>query len=482
MAMKLLARVKSGVSDEVSRAKNASAKKAQAAGAGRKAGQESISSLPPLREAAANERGELLKKKIQACCVLYDFSNNAHNAEKEAKRQTLLELVEYVNNTRQHYSEGMIVEVVEMVSANVFRALSPSAKTGGGEDEDEPTLEPSWPHLQIVYEFFLRFVVSHEVDPKIARKVIDQIFILKLIDLFDSEDPRERDYLKTILHRVYGKIMTLRLFIRKATQSLFYRVIYDSENQNGVPELLEIMGSIINGFALPLKEEHHIFLERCLLPLHRVKYLASFHQQLSYCVMQYVEKESWLAQNIVDAMLRMWTVTSTSKEVLFLNEIEEVLEMIQPKEFQAIQVRLFKRIADCIRSQHFQVAERALFIWNNDEIVKLINANRQTLFPIICGALYQNSTHHWNGTVHGLTYNVLKLLMETDSVLFDECSSTHKMETEKLSEQNQARTDAWEKFMVSYRSAPAALLELEKHVEQKIPEVNADLSSNMRDY
>ena len=35
--------------------------------------------------------------------------------------------------------------------------------------------------------------------------------MLKLLDLFDSEDPRERDYLKTILHRIYGKIMALRL-------------------------------------------------------------------------------------------------------------------------------------------------------------------------------------------------------------------------------------------------------------------------------
>jgi hypothetical protein len=28
--------------------------------------------------------------------------------------------------------------------------------------------------------------------------------VLKLLELFDSEDPRERDYLKTILHRIYG--------------------------------------------------------------------------------------------------------------------------------------------------------------------------------------------------------------------------------------------------------------------------------------
>ncbi len=33
--------------------------------------------------------------------------------------------------------------------------------------------------------------------------------------LFESEDMRERDYLKTILHRIYGRFMPLRVPIRK---------------------------------------------------------------------------------------------------------------------------------------------------------------------------------------------------------------------------------------------------------------------------
>jgi hypothetical protein len=32
--------------------------------------------------------------------------------------------------------------------------------------------------------------------------------------------------------------------------------VYESAEHNGVSELLEILGSIINGFALPLKEEY----------------------------------------------------------------------------------------------------------------------------------------------------------------------------------------------------------------------------------
>merc|ERR1719424_1283782 len=301
------------------------------------------SAIPLLRETPANERAEVLKKKLQACSITFDFGLQTFQNEKEAKRQALLELVEYVNNTRHAFNEGTIIQdVIEMVAQNIFRALPATRVGGNSEDEDEPILESSWPHLQIVYEFFLRFVVSHDVDPKIAKKYLDQTFVLRLLDLFDSEDPRERDYLKTILHRVYGKIMTLRLFIRKATQNLFYRIIYDNETHNGVPELLEILGSIINGFAMPLKEEHKVFLERSLIPLHKVKFLSNFHQQLSYCMLQYVEKDPRLCEPILDGLLRIWAVTNASKEVLFINEVEEILEYIQPAEFEKLSVKLFK--------------------------------------------------------------------------------------------------------------------------------------------
>merc|ERR1719149_400668 len=285
---------------------------------------------------------------MEVCSVVFDFSNDSNPREKEAKRQTLLEMVEYVNNTRNCFNEALMQNVVNMVSANIFRALQTRDKdirTFSDPEEDEPSLERAWPHLQIVFEFFLRFVVSNDVDPKIAKRFVDQNFVLKLLELFDSEDPRERDYLKTILHRVYGKFMALRSFIRRAIQHTFFKVIYESEIHNGVGELLEILGSIINGFALPLKAEHSEFLVKGLIPLHKVKSLSSFYQQLSYCMAQYAEKDPRLCYDIITSLLQFWPVSMTSKQVLFLNELEETLELTQPPEFYRMQERLFGRIS-----------------------------------------------------------------------------------------------------------------------------------------
>ena len=69
------------------------------------------------------------------------------------------------------------------IKSNLFRALPLGARDFNANydpEEDEPNLEVAWPHLQLVYEFFLRFIVSSDVDPKVAKKYIDKSFLIKV--------------------------------------------------------------------------------------------------------------------------------------------------------------------------------------------------------------------------------------------------------------------------------------------------------------
>jgi len=74
-----------------------------------------------------------------------------HVREKEIKRQTLLELVDYVNTGQGKFTEAVSEDIVQMLAANLFRALPPSSHDTDNYDpeEEEPTLEPAWPHLQV---------------------------------------------------------------------------------------------------------------------------------------------------------------------------------------------------------------------------------------------------------------------------------------------------------------------------------------------
>ena len=76
-------------------------------------------------------------------------------------------------------------------------------------------------------------VLKHRRAPRPGRRVpaglserlegLTAVSLLQLLELFDSEDPRERDFLKTILHRIYGKFLGLRAFIRKQINNIFLR-------------------------------------------------------------------------------------------------------------------------------------------------------------------------------------------------------------------------------------------------------------------
>uniref|UniRef100_F7EHC6 Protein phosphatase 2 regulatory subunit B'gamma n=1 Tax=Callithrix jacchus TaxID=9483 RepID=F7EHC6_CALJA len=320
-----------------------------------------------IRDVPPADQEKLFIQKLRQCCVLFDFVSDPLSdlKWKEVKRAALSEMVEYITHNRNVITEPIYPEVVHMFAVNMFRTLPPSSNPTGAEfdpEEDEPTLEAAWPHLQLVYEFFLRFLESPDFQPNIAKKYIDQKFVLQLLELFDSEDPRERDFLKTTLHRIYGKFLGLRAYIRKQINNIFYRFIYETEHHNGIAELLEILGSIINGFALPLKEEHKIFLLKVLLPLHKVKSLSVYHPQLAYCVVQFLEKDSTLTEPVVMALLKYWPKTHSPKEVMFLNELEEILDVIEPSEFVKIMEPLFRQLAKCVSSPHFQVLKVAKMI------------------------------------------------------------------------------------------------------------------------
>ncbi|XP_052835949.1 serine/threonine-protein phosphatase 2A 56 kDa regulatory subunit gamma isoform isoform X3 [Drosophila gunungcola] len=408
-----------------------------------------LTALSPLNEKTATaEREELFIQKIRQCCTLFDFSEPLSDLKwKEVKRAALHEMVDFLTNQNGVITEIIYPEAINMFAVNLFRTLPPSSNPNGAEfdpEEDEPTLESSWPHLQLVYELFLRFLESPDFQPNMAKRFIDHQFVLQLLDLFDSEDPRERDFLKTVLHRIYGKFLGLRAFIRKQINNVFYRFIYETEHHNGIAELLEILGSIINGFALPLKEEHKQFLLKVLLPLHKAKSLSVYHPQLTYCVVQFLEKDPSLSEAVIKSLLKFWPKTHSPKEVMFLNELEELLDVIEPAEFQKVMVPLFRQIAKCVSSPHFQVAERALYYWNNEYIMSLIADNSAVILPIMFPALNRNSKTHWNKTIHGLIYNALKLFMEMDQRLFDECSKNYKQEKQMEREKLSQREELWQ--------------------------------------
>lgn len=48
---------------------------------------------------------------------------------------------------------------------------------------------------------------------------------------------------------------------------------------------------------------------------------------------------------------------------MFLGELEEILDVVEPLQFQKIETPLFKQIARCVSSAHFQVFNKSIFLF-----------------------------------------------------------------------------------------------------------------------
>ncbi|CAN0900820.1 Serine/threonine protein phosphatase 2A 57 kDa regulatory subunit B' kappa isoform [Linum grandiflorum] len=412
------------------------------------AGVEAVEPHLSFKDVSAAQKQNLFVGKLNLCCEIPDYSDpDKTDAQLDLKREALVELVDYVSSGSAKFTEPAIAAMCKMCAANLFRVFPPkyrsSTATGGETEDEEPMFDPAWSYLQIVYDLLLRF--TSLVDAKLAKKHVDHAFVLRVLDLFDSDDPRERECLKTVLHRIYGKFMVHRPFIRKGVSNIIYRFVYETERHNGIAELLEIFGSIISGFALPLKEEHKLFLWRALLPLHKPKSVGIYHQQLTFCVVQFVDKDPKLAASVIKGLLKYWPVTNSQKELMFISELEEILEMTSMDEFHKVMVPLFRRIGACLNSSHYQVAERAHLLWNNERIVNhLIVQNRQVIMPIIFSALEHNSQNHWNQAVLNLTQYIRKIFLEMDEELMMACQRKSEDEHSKPNVVAEKRRLTWE--------------------------------------
>ena len=94
----------------------------------------------------------------------------------------------------------------------------------------------------------------------------------------------------------------------------------------------------------------------------------------------------------------------------------------------------------------WQVAERALFLWNNEHIVSLIAQNRTVVLPIIFEALEKNIQSHWNQAVHGLTINIRKMFLDMDTELFEVCQRQYAEKESRARHVEEQRELTWKRL------------------------------------
>ncbi|XP_067121105.1 serine/threonine-protein phosphatase 2A 56 kDa regulatory subunit epsilon isoform-like [Centruroides vittatus] len=378
-----------------------------------------IVKLPSLFTVPKSEKENLFIAKLQQCSKIFDFIDPRENIqERNLKAEVLMELDNFITDPGIEFSLEVYREIIEMVSNNIFRIIYIKRDYNPELEMIESVSEASWPHLQLVYAFFLKFLKSNYININLMAHVMNESFVSKLIDTFNSEDCRERGQLQQILHQIYLRFIHLREFIRNKINEVFLTVIHESEYFNGIAELLRVVVSIIKGLSIPLKKEHKEFAERTLFPLVKTKYFSNYYAYWTNCVFELMDKDSSLKEKVVITLLKYWPKTSIPKELIFLDITEELMKYMNYRDSPKVQERLFRQIANCIVSYHCHIALRALNLCRTQYIAELIERNPQTFMAILIPYLNKASKDHWNETVVAMALELLHIFGTIDAKLF----------------------------------------------------------------
>jgi serine/threonine-protein phosphatase 2A regulatory subunit B' len=313
---------------------------------------------------------------------------------------------------------------MEMITKNIFRPL-PSLKKNNlamqetGVETDEQESDPSWPHIRGVYEIFLQLIVNEACDVKTFKAYITNNFISEFLQLFDSEETEERDFLKNILHKLYAKLVPRRKMIRKAKTDCFHILIHEIHKFNGASELLDILASIISGFAVPLREEHVVFFKNIIIPLHKVQTSNLYFDNLIRCSMLFLTKDSSLAIPLLEGILKYWPFANFVKETLFLQELPEVLEFCDVDKLKPLIPRLFKRIVRCIAGSHLQVADRAMCLFESESFIQIIKQYKTLTFNMLVPVIAKLADNHWHKMLQESLSALKEILHKIDPQAYD---------------------------------------------------------------
>jgi serine/threonine-protein phosphatase 2A regulatory subunit B' len=201
-------------------------------------------------------------------------------------------------------------------------------------------------------------------------------------------------------------------------------MVHETQRFNGASELLDILASIISGFAVPLREEHVIFFRNIMIPMHKVQTSHLFHEPLLRCSMLFLSKDHSLAIPLVEGLLRYWPFGNSPKEILFLTELQEVLEVCELAKLEPYIPKLFKRLVKCISGPQLQVADRAMCFFENDYFLGILRTFKNVTFPMVVPVIVELSSTHWHKILQE-SLNALKVILkEIDPAAFERALQT----------------------------------------------------------
>jgi hypothetical protein len=115
--------------------------------------------------------------------------------------------------------------------------------------------------------------------------------------------------------------------------------------------------------------------------------------------------------------------------VLFLQELPEVLEFCEADKLKPLVTKLFKRIVRCIAGSHLQVADRAMCLFESESFIQIIKQYKTLTFNMLVPVIVKLADNHWHKMLQESLTALKEILHKIDPTAFD--NALENSETKK---------------------------------------------------
>jgi serine/threonine-protein phosphatase 2A regulatory subunit B' len=427
---------------------------------------------PKIMESPPDKRLQLFADKCQQICQVCDFTRtDLQKEEKTEKSEILMDVLGAVcdHGFVSQMTEKEYSGLYHAFRRNVIRTTPAPPVTWFAPISIDFTIdrvqEAGWDHISRFYDIILAFFSNRQFNPTFCQQDLMKV-LAGIVSLFQSPDDRERDRVMKIFHCMYKTMKRLRSACRRYISEFLVAAVTSPFPRLGVAEILHALIPIIAGFKVPLHRENEDLFAKILLPLHISPHVHMWHTPLVSASGFFISKNSVHSLDLFDMLLTYWPVTSPTKQILYLNEIEALIGGLRGECPPLLLAKICKVIANVISSENFTLAERALMLWECDAFLQLIAMQSELTFPLLIPAIFQTATVHWCSDVKVLALNSMRVLKGCDVEMFESIGREFKQNESQRVMNELKHGRFWGSLIETYETSAAAREKKSKQLEQ----------------
>lgn len=391
-----------------------------------------------------NEFAQLFIEKCHE--VSYNVYKKENVELKTALFNQLINSFQFPTIIRKMNQE-CITAVLSSFSNNIFSRALPAISSFPPcllFDRIENYYDVQWPILQQSYNLLENLLISSYVPISLLQQSITHEFIIRLFRCFASPDSRERQYVKSLLYTIAGRIPERGTDIVVYIKKSFIDAINGEPIHWGLPQILELFSRIIQSVPQFTANSFDDVLEQNLLPLHFSIDFISFFVPITSVVKTLIQRNTNNTNTVIIFLLNHFPIATQKKQMAFLKEIAEIVKLYFDFVSPLTSKALFERISVLYSDECAEIAEESLSLIFSEGFPQLLSRYFTSTVPNLYIRAKSVAGSYWSESVTFAALAAIQEMSRIDLNAFKKITNNIEFYQNKIESKNKERETFWE--------------------------------------